>query len=183
MDRTRRTPPSPQEASDWLGRLWDLPGVELKPLCKPVSFFHASAPGALRSRILPLAGAKLATWLLLRDRARLGTEAVAQVPIFIPEWELGYVCDFLLPEYSVNVQIDPYVEDEPDVLDVDFEEEPDHAWNLDREQALRDAFGIEPLHYYDRCVLENPDRFVAELRKELGIGRPGWIRTWKVPPN
>ncbi|MGQ0614122.1 MAG: hypothetical protein ACT4PV_10335 [Planctomycetaceae bacterium] len=181
MDRTRRTPPSPEEASDWLGRLWDLPGVELKPLRKPVSFFHATAPAALKARIAPLEGAKLAAWRLLQNRARLGTEAVAQVPIFIPEWELGYVCDFLLPEYGVNVQIDPWVEDEPDDLVIDFTREPDHAWNLEREGALRDAFGIEQLGYYDHCVLNDPDLFLDELRKELGIGRPGWILAGRVP--
>jgi hypothetical protein len=158
-------PPTPrEEAAEWYGRLHELPFVRLRPLQVPVARLRASAPEWLRERAAtrtdPL---RQRVWDLLRDPAHVGTPAVAQVPVHIPDRGRGYVLDFLLPEYGVNVQVDRW----------DGEEQDDGE---DRDFDLREALGIETVRFFDVWVRENLDLLALEIRKELGIGRPAWLR-------
>jgi hypothetical protein len=169
----RELAPSPAagEAEDWTGRLWDLPLVWLRPLRVPVERLRHSAPEWLHERARARSGPLRQRVLeLLRDPARVGTAVVAQVPVWLPRRQVGYVLDFLFPEYGVNLQIDSWAEVEARTGD------PDHAWNLERDEDLRGAHGIETLHYWDVAVAEVLDRFPEEVRMELGIGRPRWLR-------
>lgn len=157
-----------EEAAEWIGRLHELPFVRLRPLRVPVARLRHSAPEWLqdraRARTDPLRGQ---VWDLLRDTARVGTPAASQVPVHLPEVGRGYVLDFLLPEYGVNVQIDRWNDEQPD---------PDDAWSENRDGDLRAAYGIETVRFWDVWVRENLDLVVNEIRKELGIGRPAWLR-------
>jgi hypothetical protein len=160
------------EAEDWIGRLWDLPLVWLRPLRVPVERLRRSAPEWLQeragTRTSPL---KQRVWEMLRDPSRLGTPAVAQVPVYLPREDVGYVLDFLFPEYGVNLQINRWSADgRPAAPD------PDDALNMQRDEDLRRALGIETIHYWDACVEEHFEHFAEEIRKELGIGRPQWLR-------
>lgn len=163
------------EADDWIGRLWDLPLVWLRPLKVPVERLRHSAPEWLRERAEartdPL---RQRLWEVLRDPRRVGTPAVAQVPVYLPRWDTGYVCDFLFPEFGVNLQIDRWLPERPRT--VDFSRDPDDPLNLQRDEDLREALGIETIHYWDVAVEEILDRFPEEIRRELGIGRPTWLR-------
>jgi len=154
-----------EEGAEWAGRLHDLPFVRLRPLRVAVARLRGTAPDWLKERAQartdPL---KRRVWDLLRDPKHVGTLAVAQVPVHLPEIGVGYVLDFLLPEYGVNVQIDGW----------DDEEDPDGG--EDRDRHLRDALGIETVRFWDVWVRENLDLLADEIRKELGIGRPAWLR-------
>jgi very-short-patch-repair endonuclease len=153
-----------EEAAEWAHRLHELPFVRLHPLRVPVARLRASAPDWLRERAEartdPL---RRRVWDLLRDPAHVGTPAVAQVPVFLTAVRRGYVLDFLLPEYGVNVQVDRWDDGECD----DGE---------DRDADLRDELGIETVRFWDVWVRENLDLLAGEIRKELGIGRPPWLR-------
>ncbi len=156
-----------EEAAEWIGRLHELPTVRLRPLRVPVARLRSSAPEWLkdraRARIDPL---RERVWDLLRDPTRVGTPAAAQVPVHLPDVGRGYVLDFLLPEYGVNVQIDAWDDERPD---------PDDTWSEDRDGDLRAAFGIETIRFWDVWLKGNLDLVVDEIRKELGIGRPAWL--------
>lgn len=171
--------PAQAAAEAYVGRLWDMPLVSLKALQMPIAEFWERAPPALLERARrAMTPVQQALWEVIRDPKRLGTEAVAMVPAWVPEYEAGYVLHFLLPEYGVNVQIDPwlpeYEAEEPP--DVDFEEDPDHPCNDARDEDLREAFGIEPLRFWDTAVLEmGAEEACNEIRRELGFGRPPWL--------
>jgi len=165
MQEAERIPPTPrEEAAEWFGRLHELPFVRLRPLKVPVARLRASAPDWLRERAeardVPL---RRRVWDVLRDPARVGTPAVAHVPAYLPQLRRGYVLDFLLPEYGVNVQVDRW----------DGEETDDGE---DRDSDLREALGIETVRFFDVWVRDNLDLLAGELRKELGIGRTAWLR-------
>lgn len=166
-------------AGQYVGRLWDMPLVSLKAVTLPVAEFWKRAPPALLERArLPMTPVQQALWEVIRDPKRLGTEAVAMVPAWVPEYEAGYVLHFLLPEFGVNVQVDPwlpeYEQEEPP--DVDPDAEPDHPHNESREQDLSEAFGIETLRLWDTAVLEmGAEETCNEIRRELGFGRPPWL--------
>ena len=157
-----------EQAAEWMGRLHELPYVRLRPLRVPVARLRCSAPDWLqdraRARTDPL---RQRVWDLLRDPANVGTPAVAQVPAHLPDVKRGYVLDFLLPEYGVNVQIDRWNDEQPD---------PDDAWDEHRDDDLREALGIETIRFWDVWVRDNLGQVVDEIRKELGIGRPAWLR-------
>lgn len=154
-----------EEAAEWMGRLHELPHVRLRPIRVPVARLRHSAPDWLqdraRARTDPL---RQRVWDLLRDPTHVGTPATAQVPVHIPEVGRGYVLDFLLPEYGVNVQIDGW------------DDETAEPWDEHRDDDLREALGIETVRFWDVWVKENLDRVVEEIRKELGFGRPAWLR-------
>jgi hypothetical protein len=154
------------EAAEWIGRLHDMPFVRLKPLRVPVERLRHSAPPWLAeqamARMDPL---RVRVWELLRDPASVGTLATPLVPVHLPDVGRGYVLDFLLPEYGLNVQIERW-EDEA----------PGDPWDEHRDGDLRDALGIETLRFWDVWVVENLDQLAGEIRKELGIGRPAWLR-------
>ncbi len=153
-----------EEAAEWFGRLHELPFVRLRPLRVPVARLRATAPDWLRERAEARQDAlRLRVWDLLRDPAHVGTPAVAGVPAYLPGLGRGYVLDFLLPEYGVNVQIDRWEDEERD----DGEE---------RDFDLREAYGIETVRFFDVWVKGNLDQLAGEIRKELGIGRPAWLR-------
>lgn len=153
-----------EEAAEWFGRLHELPFVRLRPLRVPVARLRATAPDWLRERAEARQDAlRLRVWDLLRDPAHVGTPAVAGVPAYLPGLGRGYVLDFLLPEYGVNVQIDRWEDEERD----DGEE---------RDFDLREAYGIETGRFFDVWVKGNLDQLAGEIRKELGIGRPAWLR-------
>lgn len=159
-----RRPTPREEAAEWFGRLHELPFVRLRPLRVPVARLRATAPDWLRERAEARRDAlRLGVWDLLRDPAHVGTPAVAGVPAYLPELGRGYVLDFLLPEYGVNVQVDRWEDEESD----DGE---------DRDFDLREALGIETVRFFDVWVRENLDQLAGEIRKELGIGRPAWLR-------
>jgi len=172
--------------SDYVGRLWDHPGVELRPVRRTVAAFWAAAPPALQERARSgMTKAQSAVWEVIRDPARLGTAAVAKVPVWIPEHQVGFVLDYLLPESGVNVQLDPwrpeYLEDELPPLD--FEADPDNPWNDERDDLLAECCGIEVVHFWDSFVDElGPEVILEEIRMELGIGRPATLRRdWYAP--
>jgi len=77
--------------------------------------------------------------------------AVRRVPVWIPGPQVGYVLDFLLPEYRVRGQIDRWEahfdDDEPD--NFDFKAQPDHPFNDDRDGDLLDLHGIVVVHLWD----------------------------------
>ena len=154
------------EAAEWIGRLHELPFVRLKPLRVPVERLRCSAPPWLVERAMarmdPL---RVRAWEILRDPARVGTLATALVPVHIPEVGRGYVLDFLLPEYGLNVQIDRWEDDAPG-----------DPWDEHRDSDLRNALGIETIRFWDVWVVDNLDQLAGEIRKELGIGRPAWLR-------
>ncbi len=156
------------QAAEWFGRLHELPDVRLRPLRVPVERLRHSAPEWLRDRARartdPL---RQQVWELLRDPARVGTPAAARVPVHLAEVGRGYVLDFLLPEYGVNVQIDRWDDDAPDA---------DDLWSEHRDGDLREALGIETIRFFDVWVKENLDLLADEIRKELGLGRPPWLR-------
>jgi hypothetical protein len=170
----------PQRAAAYVGRLWDNPLVSLRCLKRPVEEFWATAPSWLQDRArLPMTPVQLALWEVIRDPARLGTAAVARVPAWVAEYEAGYVLHFLLPEYGVNVQIDPwkpeYEQEEPP--DIDFDEDPDHPLNDSRDEDLLETFGIETVTFWDTAVLEmGAEETCEEIRRELGFGRPPWMQ-------
>lgn len=158
-----------EQAAEWIGRLHELPRVQLKPLRVTVGRLRSSAPEWLKERAQARTDPiRQRVWDVLRDPAQVGTPAAAQVPVHIPESGRGYVLDFLLPEYGVNVQIDRWAADEPP--------DPDDAWNEDRDGDLRGALGIETIRYWDVWVKQSLDQLAEEIRKELGIGRPAWLR-------
>lgn len=154
-----------EEAAEWIGRLHELPFVRLRPLRVAVARLRYSAPEWLQERALartdPL---RRRAWEAIRDPARLGTPATSQVPVHLPDVGRGYVLDFLFPEFGVNVQIDRWDDDD----DPDAGEE--------RDGHLREAYGIETVRFWDVWVRENLDLLADEIRKELGIGRPAWLR-------
>jgi hypothetical protein len=154
------------EAAEWNGRLHELPFVRLRPLRVAIARLRHSAPEWLRERAQartdPL---RQRAWDVLKDPAAVGTPAVAQVPVHLPDHGAGYVLDFLFPEYGVNVQIDAW--------DGGDEGDPDDE---DRDLRLREAHGIETIRFWDVWVRENLDLLAGEIRKELGIGRPSWLR-------
>jgi hypothetical protein len=153
-----------EEAAEWYGRLHELPFVRLRPLRVPVARLRATAPDWLVERAAARTDpVRRLVWEVLRDPARVGTPAVAQVPAYLPALGRGYVLDFLLPEYGVNVQVDRWGEEGTD----DGE---------DRDFDLREALGIETVRFFDVWVRSNLDLLAAEVRKELGIGRPAWLR-------
>jgi len=155
-----------EEAAEWAGRLHDLPFVRLRPLRIPVARLRGSAPAWLADRAEARTDAlKQRVWDVLRDPARVGTPAVAQVPVHLPNGA-GYVLDFLFPEYGVNLQIDRWEDDGTE----DPEDSEDRDWHL------REALGIETIRFWDVWVKDNLDLLPDEIRKELGIGRPGWLR-------
>jgi hypothetical protein len=156
------------EAEDWTGRLWDLPLIWLRPLRVPVERLRHSAPDWLRERA-EARSSPLRRGVLDALRG-VGTAVVPQVPVWLPQRGVGYVLDFLFPEYGVNLQLDSWAEAE------NGDKDPDHAWNLVRDEDLRAAHGIETLHYWDVAVAEMLDHFPEEIRRELGIGRPRWLR-------
>jgi len=179
--RTRLPAPPypPDDFRNYLSRLHDLPGVDLRPFEVPLTERWDRAPAALQARARePLGPVKRALFDAMRVPDALGTEVVARVPIWLPEYEVGYVLDFLFPEYGVNLQIDVYdrrleESDDFDLDQLDFEAEPDHPYNDARDSDLREAFGIEVLHYWDCGVEEmGPATTIRELRYDLGIGRP-----------
>jgi hypothetical protein len=155
-----------EEAAEWMGRLHDMPFVRLKPLRVPVERLRHSAPPWLAERATarmdPL---RVRVWEILRDPARVGTLATPLVPAYLPEVGRGYVLDFLLPEYGLNVQVERWEDDAPS-----------DPWDEHRDNDLRDALGIETLRFWDVWVAENLDQLAGEIRKELGIGRPAWLR-------
>jgi hypothetical protein len=155
-----------EEAAEWFGRLHDMPFVRLQPLRVPVERLRHSAPPWLAERAMarmdPL---RVRVWELLRDPARVGTLATALVPVHMPEVGRGYVLDFLLPEYGLNVQVERWEDDAPS-----------DPWDEHRDADLRNALGIETLRFWDVWVVENLDQLALEIRKELGIGRPAWLR-------
>lgn len=175
--RTRLPAPPypPDDFRNYLSRLHDLPGVDLRPFEVPLTELWDRAPAALQARARePLGPVKRALFDAMRVPDALGTEVVARVPIWLPEYEVGYVLDFLFPEYGVNLQIDRWLPERPRT--VDFSRDPDDPLNLQRDEDLREALGIETIHYWDVAVEEILDRFPDEIRKELGIGRPQWLR-------
>jgi len=165
---------------DYVGRLWDHPLVELKPVRVCLRQLWEAAPRPLQKRARwAMTREQQALWELIRDPARLGTVAVAKVPLWIPEVGVGYVLDFFLPESGVNVQLDrwrpEYLDDEEP--EIDFEAEPDNPHNESREEDLRTFRGIEVLHFWDTEVSEaGPEVVLEEIRFELGIGRPPTLR-------
>lgn len=172
-------PYPPDDPRNYLSRLHDLPGVQLRPFDVPLTELWERAPAALQARARePLGPLKRALFDAMRVPKALGTEVVARVPIWVPEYEVGYVLDFLFPEYGVNLQIDAYdprIDEDEDFPfeELDFDAEPDHPHNHDRDAILREALGIEVLHYWD-CGVEEMGLAVMtrELRYDLGIGRP-----------
>lgn len=165
---------------EYVGRLWDHPGVRLRPVRRSVAEFWAAAPRPLQKRARwAMTKAQWALWQFIRDPARLGTPAVARVPVWIPEHEAGFVLDYLLPESGVNVQLDRW---RPEYLDdefppLDFEADPDNPWNDERDHLLAECCGIEVVHFWDAHVLDlGPEAICEEIRLELGIGRPATLR-------
>ena len=162
------------------GRLWEDPLASLKPLARPVSWFWDRAPAWLVERARrPFTEIQAGLWEALRDPDRIGTEVLARVPIWIPQYEVGYVLDFLIPEYSVNLQIDEWREEflADEAPEFDFEAEPDHPENFGRSEDLRQAFGIEPISYYDTTVRDwGVEVTIEEVRRDLGFGRPAWMQ-------
>jgi len=162
-----------------LGRLWDLPLVTLQPLQQSVEELRRAAPRWLRERAArPMSPAQQDVWQIIRHRDQLGTEAVAQVAVWIEDYELGYVLDFVLPEYGVNLQVSEweprYEQDE--LPEFDPAVTPDHPFNEERDDALRECLGIEVVSYWDTQVRElGPESVCDEIRKELGFGRPPWL--------
>ena len=156
-----------------------MPGVSLRPFERSISELWRTAPTRLRKRASrPFTPEQRAVWEVFRDHKRLGTEAVPNVPLWIDEHELGYVLDFLLPEYGLNVQIDRWEPsfDEEEPPDVDIDAEPDHPYNEERKFALLECRGIESVHFWDDVVREfGGEEICAEVRKELGFGRPPWL--------
>lgn len=184
--------PEQEWASRYVGRLWDMPLVSLQPIRQRLEEFWERAPPELRDRARrPMTPLQQELWEVIRDPKRLGTEAVAMVPAWVAEYEAGYVMHFLLPEYGVNVQIDPWLpEYEGEELpDVDTEADPDNPWNESRDDDLREIFGIETCRFWDAAVREmGVEETCEEIRRELGFGRPPWMRRMegarssKVPP-
>jgi len=184
--------PEQQWASQYVGRLWDLPLVSLQPVRLPISEFWKRAPPALRERARqPMTPLQKALWDVIRDPKRLGTEAVPMVPAWVEEYEAGYVMQFLLPEYGVNVQIDPWRPEyeKPELPDIDMEADPDNPYNESRDGDLCEAFGIETCHFWDTAVKEmGVEETCEEIRRELGFGRPPWLRRMegakpsRIPP-
>ena len=173
-----RTRSEQEWAEEYLGRLWILPGVSLRPVDRPIAELWRTAPGWLRRRASrPFTEAQREVWRVVRDPQRLGTEALPNVPFWIEEERVGYVLDFLLPEYGVNVQIDawhPSYEEE-ELPAFDPVADPDHPYNEER-TAVLGACGIEELRYWDGFVREfGADEVCAEIRRELGFGRPPWL--------
>lgn len=155
-----------EEAVEWIGRLHDVPLVHLRPLRVPVERLRRSAPDWLKERATarmdPL---RVRVWEILRDPAHVGTLATPLVPVHLPEVGRGYVLDFLLPEYGLNVQVERW-----------DDETPADAWDEHRDTDLRERLGIETIRFWDVWVERNLDLLAGELRKELGIGRPAWLR-------
>lgn len=176
MEELPREPPG----AEYVGRLWDNPLVSLQPLRIPVEALRARAPAWLRDRArLPMTPVQHALWDVIRDPVRLGTAAAAMVPAWVEEYEAGYVMHFLLPEYGVNVQIDPWKPeyDKDELPDIDPDAEPDNPWNDSRDEDLCETFGIETLRFWDAAVLEmGVEETCAEIRRELGFGRPSWMQ-------
>ncbi len=184
--------PAQAWAGQYVGRLWDLPLVSLQTVKVPIAEFWERAPPALRERAKRrMTPVQQALWEVIRDPKRLGTEAVAMVPAWVPEYEAGYVLHFLLPEYGVNVQIDAWLPEyeQEELPDIDFDADPDNPCNESRDADLSEAFGIETVTFWDRAVLEmGVEEACEEIRRELGFGRPPWLermagsRPSKVPP-
>ncbi len=179
-------------AGQYVGRLWDNPLVSLQPVRLPIAEFRERAPPALRERARqPMTPLQQALWEVIRDPKRLGTEAVAMVPAWVEEYEAGYVMHFLLPEYGVNVQIDPWLPEyeQEEFPDIDPDADPDNPHNESRDGDLCETFGIETVHFWDAAVREmGVQETCEEIRRELGFGRPPWLdrmsgaKPSKVPP-
>jgi len=176
------------QPADYVGRLFDLPSVNLRPFRTPITELWKSAPHSLRQRASrPMRPAQKALWDVLRQPEQLGCPVHFNVPIWFP-WEevgtepgdeVGYVLDFLIPEYGVNVQVDPWdpVFDSEGWPEFDFDAQPDHPYNEEREPILCECRGIETVRYWDQSVDEvGAEEICVELRRELGIGCPAWLK-------
>ncbi len=182
---SRNLNPHHDAACNFTGRVWQFPFWQPKPLSIEITELTASAPPELRRR----AARQPAEWTErlweeIRDPGRLGCVAVRRVPVWIPGPRVGYVLDFLLPEYSINVQIDRWEahfdHDEPD--DFNFVAQPDHPFNDDRDSDLLDLHGIVVVHLWDLAVANDGVAAACrEIRLELGIDRPDSADT-KAPP-
>ena len=156
-----------------------MPLVHLRPFETPIPELWAAAPSPLRKRATrpfrPLQGE---VWKLLRDRRKFGAAVWPNVPVWVARYEVGYVLDFFLPKFGVNVQIEPWEpcfdNDVPPQIDIDAF--PDHPLNFERPTVLQEI-GIETLSYYEDASDPQFARHVfGEIRRELGFGRPPWLR-------
>jgi len=171
-------------ASDYLGRLWVLPSVNLKPLeISVVELWNRAPPWLCEKARAPMGPLHAGLWRLLGDPAVFGTEAFSRVPLWVPDEQVGYVLDFLIPEFSVNVQISPWQEEE-EFDEIDFEVDPDNSWNCARDEDLRRIAGIETTGYWDVIVKEiGYVEACREVRKDLGFGRPPWLDLYRREHN
>jgi very-short-patch-repair endonuclease len=148
-----------------VGRTHDLPGVRLAPLRTPLAEHIRRAPAGLKAQVAPLTPLEARLWELLKDPARLGTEAVAKVPIWIPELGTGYVVDFLLPQVSVAIVIEP-----PE--STSEEEDPDEAARTEALMTMCDDLqeeGIETISFYPEWIEQDPEAVLEEIRTDLGF--------------
>jgi len=174
-----RAPRLPDDPRHYIGQLHELPGVVLAPIEVPLSEFWDRAPAALQARAREPLGP--IGWALLegmRTPGVLDTEVIARVPVWVARHGIGFVLDFLFPEYGVNIQVDAweprYLDDDVSWMDeLDFDAEPDHPCHDDRDAYLNEELGIECLHFWD-IGIEQMGIPVAlqEFRYTLGIGRP-----------
>ena len=167
-------------ANDYLGRLWAAPSVTLKPLEVPVAALWSRAPPWLCEKArAPMGPLHAALWRFLGDPVHFGTEVLARIPLWVADEQVGYLLDFLIPEFSVNVQIPSWKEEDAST-ELDFEIDPDNAWNPARAEDLRRAAGIETTVYWDSAVREiGIEETCREIRKDLGFGRPAWLDLYR----
>ncbi|MFQ5845791.1 MAG: hypothetical protein ACE5JG_12480 [Planctomycetota bacterium] len=163
-------PPEPAPGCGHVGRLCDLPGVRLGPLPVTPAELWQRAPPWLRAQVRPLNPVEEMLWRVLGDPGRLGTCAVAKVPLYLPEIGDGIVVDFLLPDYSFAVEVGDFwcAGDSGEAFDREVAEDTER---LEWDEALREFLGIERLHFYADGIVESPERIVEEIRWEVGLQR------------
>jgi len=123
------------------------------------------APRRLRRQVRELTTLEQRLWLHLSDRAWMGTEVFAQVPVYLPEHDYGRILPFYLPRFGLAVE----------VSDVDF-----RRMSVDRimdilarripgDDLLREAGGILMMRCPRESVRENPRRTAELVRWEVGL--------------
>jgi hypothetical protein len=140
-------------------------GARLRPLKTPLAEHIRRAPARLKAQVKPLTPLEDRLWAMLKDPARLGTEAVPKVPIWIPELNTGYVVDFLLPQVSVAIVIEP-----PESTGED--DDPDEAARTEALIAMCEDLreeGIETISFYPEWIERDPEAVLEDIRVESGL--------------
>ena len=180
----QRPDPYRGPVAEFKGRLCEFPLWKPHPLPTDIPELRAAAPTALIARAArsPREWTER-LWEEILDPRRLGCVAVRRVPVWIPGPQVGYVLDFLLPEYSVNVQIDRWEAhfDDDEADNFDFRAQPDHPFNDDRDGDLLDLHGIVVVHLWDLAVANDGVAAACrEIRLELGIDRPQPVESGRL---